>query len=93
MGTHDPEDVLKAKSVCGAPEHQRYKGKGMIRISVETRDGSVREISGVAGASLMETIRDNGFDELLALCGGCCSCAEDRMRGRRAGGSSISRFR
>ena len=23
----------------------------------------------------METIRDNGFDELLALCGGCCSCA------------------
>ena len=23
----------------------------------------------------MENIRDNGFDELLALCGGCCSCA------------------
>jgi ferredoxin, 2Fe-2S len=23
----------------------------------------------------MELIRDNGFDELLALCGGCCSCA------------------
>ena len=23
----------------------------------------------------MEAIRDNGFDELLALCGGCCSCA------------------
>jgi len=22
-----------------------------------------------------EAIRDNGFDELLALCGGCCSCA------------------
>ncbi|WP_051187263.1 2Fe-2S iron-sulfur cluster-binding protein [Sphingobium wenxiniae] len=21
------------------------------------------------------TGRDNGFDELLALCGGCCSCA------------------
>ncbi|RYD58052.1 MAG: 2Fe-2S iron-sulfur cluster binding domain-containing protein, partial [Sphingomonadales bacterium] len=20
-------------------------------------------------------IRENGFDELLALCGGCCSCA------------------
>lgn len=27
------------------------------------------------GASVMETIRDSGFDELLALCGGCCSCA------------------
>jgi ferredoxin, 2Fe-2S len=25
--------------------------------------------------SLMEVIRDNGFDELLALCGGCSSCA------------------
>jgi 2Fe-2S ferredoxin len=23
----------------------------------------------------METIRDAGMDELLALCGGCCSCA------------------
>jgi 2Fe-2S ferredoxin len=23
----------------------------------------------------MEVIRDNGIDELLALCGGCCSCA------------------
>lgn len=47
----------------------------MIRISVETRDGCVREVTGNAGATLMETIRDNGFDELLALCGGCCSCA------------------
>jgi 2Fe-2S ferredoxin len=25
--------------------------------------------------TLMETIRDAGIDELLALCGGCCSCA------------------
>jgi ferredoxin, 2Fe-2S len=23
----------------------------------------------------MEVIRENGVDELLALCGGCCSCA------------------
>jgi len=27
------------------------------------------------GLSLMEAIRDAGLDELLALCGGCCSCA------------------
>jgi len=27
------------------------------------------------GQSLMEAIRDGGVDELLALCGGCCSCA------------------
>jgi ferredoxin, 2Fe-2S len=24
---------------------------------------------------VMEVIRDGGVDELLALCGGCCSCA------------------
>ena len=47
----------------------------MIRILVKTRDGTKREIIGNPSASLMETIRDNGFDELLALCGGCCSCA------------------
>jgi 2Fe-2S ferredoxin len=23
----------------------------------------------------VEVIRENGIDELLALCGGCCSCA------------------
>jgi 2Fe-2S ferredoxin len=23
----------------------------------------------------MEAIRDKGIDELMALCGGCCSCA------------------
>lgn len=23
----------------------------------------------------MEAMRENGLDELLALCGGCCSCA------------------
>lgn len=27
------------------------------------------------GLTVMEAIRDNGFDDLLALCGGCCSCA------------------
>jgi 2Fe-2S ferredoxin len=27
------------------------------------------------GRTVMEVIRDAGFDELLALCGGCCSCA------------------
>lgn len=59
--------AVQTKELCG--------GNAMIRIAVETRDGSVREITGKAGTSLMETIRDNGFDELLALCGGCCSCA------------------
>ena len=30
---------------------------------------------GEAGLSVMEAIRDAGIDEVLALCGGCCSCA------------------
>ncbi len=46
----------------------------MPRLIVVTRDGAEHEIEGEAGLSVMEVIRDNGFDELLALCGGCCSC-------------------
>jgi len=47
----------------------------MPQLVVVTRDGSERTVEGEAGLSVMEVIRDAGFDELLALCGGCCSCA------------------
>ena len=47
----------------------------MPTIIIVTRDGSERVVEGRAGWSVMENVRDNGFDELLALCGGCCSCA------------------
>lgn len=47
----------------------------MIAIQVITRDGTERRISATPGTSLMEALRDHGIDELLALCGGCCSCA------------------
>jgi ferredoxin, 2Fe-2S len=47
----------------------------MPRITIVTRDGQERPIEARAGWSLMENIRDNRIDELLALCGGCCSCA------------------
>lgn len=47
----------------------------MPRLTVVTRDGVEHRVEGEAGLSVMEVIRDNGFDELLALCGGCCSCA------------------
>ena len=47
----------------------------MPTLIVTTRDGTQRSVEGQAGLSVMEVIRDNGFDELLALCGGCCSCA------------------
>lgn len=47
----------------------------MPRIQVTTRDGQTRAIEGTVGVSVMENIRDAGIDELLALCGGCMSCA------------------
>jgi len=47
----------------------------MIGIEVIARDGSQRRIEAAESLNLMEALRANGFDELLALCGGCCSCA------------------
>lgn len=44
-------------------------------LHVTTRDGREQLVAGAAGSSVMEAIRDNGFDELLAMCGGSCSCA------------------
>jgi len=47
----------------------------MPKLFVTSLVGDEKEIEGDSGVSVMEVIRDNGFDELLALCGGCCSCA------------------
>jgi 2Fe-2S ferredoxin len=47
----------------------------MPTLIVTTRTGEERELDGEAGLSVMEVIRDGGIDELLALCGGNCSCA------------------
>ena len=47
----------------------------MPQVIVTTREGEVREVEGEAGLSLMEVLRDGWVDEILALCGGCCSCA------------------
>jgi 2Fe-2S ferredoxin len=47
----------------------------MPKLIVVTREGEEREIMGETGLSVMEAIRDAGIDEVLALCGGCCSCA------------------
>ena len=47
----------------------------MIKLTIVTRDGSETAISAEPGSTLMEAIRNAGIDELLALCGGCLSCA------------------
>lgn len=47
----------------------------MPNMTVISVEGSATNIEHDAGISVMEAIRDAGFDELLALCGGNCSCA------------------
>ena len=47
----------------------------MPQLIVIDRKGNEKSVEGEAGLSVMEVLRDNGFDELLALCGGSCSCA------------------
>jgi 2Fe-2S ferredoxin len=47
----------------------------MSSITVTLRDGSSRTIPARPGESVMEIIKGAGIGELLALCGGCCSCA------------------
>lgn len=47
----------------------------MITITVKTRDGVAHAIEGRSGLTLMEAIRKSDVDELVALCGGACSCA------------------
>lgn len=47
----------------------------MTLLLVTTRSGERVEIAAQTGFSVMEAMRDAGIDELLALCGGSCSCA------------------
>lgn len=47
----------------------------MPTLKIVLRDGTEHFVEGESGHSVMEVIREGGFDELLALCGGCCSCA------------------
>lgn len=47
----------------------------MSEILVTTREGVEVSIAARPGLSLMENLRQSGVEELLALCGGCCSCA------------------
>lgn len=47
----------------------------MANLVVVTREGKEMTFDAQDGMSVMEVIRENGIDDLLALCGGCCSCA------------------
>jgi len=47
----------------------------MPQLIVTTREGDERRLDFPAGMTVMEVIRDAGIHDLLALCGGSCSCA------------------
>ena len=47
----------------------------MAQLTVVKRDGTSEQFEAQNGYTVMEAISDQGIDELLAICGGCCSCA------------------
>lgn len=47
----------------------------MASLVVVDRSGDEHILEAAAGRTVMEVIREGGLDELLALCGGCLSCA------------------
>ncbi len=47
----------------------------MPKAIVTTRSGRECSVDCADGLSMMEILRDSGLDEIMALCGGCCSCA------------------
>lgn len=44
-------------------------------LKVTTRQGAEILVETKEDVTVMEALRDAGIDEILALCGGCCSCA------------------
>ena len=47
----------------------------MGSINVILRNGATVQVPTDGDLSVMEAIRQAGVDDVLALCGGCCSCA------------------
>jgi len=47
----------------------------MSTLIVENRAGQQLTLPAQASLTLMDIMRDNGVEEILALCGGTCSCA------------------
>ncbi|MDX1692301.1 MAG: 2Fe-2S iron-sulfur cluster-binding protein [Ketobacteraceae bacterium] len=47
----------------------------MALIKVTNLKGEKSELDAPNGDTLMEALRDNGYDEIEAICGGVCSCS------------------
>lgn len=47
----------------------------MIELTIINRRGEEKTVEAGDGLNLMEVLRDSGYDELAAMCGGNCACA------------------
>lgn len=47
----------------------------MPTLEITDLAGNVSTLDAASGETLMEALRDNGYDDILAICGGVCSCS------------------
>jgi 2Fe-2S ferredoxin len=47
----------------------------MPKLQITDLSGAVTTLDANSGETLMESLRDNGYDDILAICGGVCSCS------------------
>jgi len=47
----------------------------MPSIQVTDLSGNVSKLEAKSGETLMEALRDNGYSDIEAVCGGVCSCS------------------
>lgn len=57
----------------------------MPRIQVTTRSGETQNFDLESSGTLMEALRDLGFEGIEGMCGGCCSCATCHIHVAAAG--------
>ncbi|HSV70710.1 MAG TPA: 2Fe-2S iron-sulfur cluster-binding protein [Methylibium sp.] len=58
-----------------APARPACRDGAAGTLHVETRDGRRLAVAAEAPRTLMDLLRAGGVEEILALCGGTCSCA------------------
>ena len=47
----------------------------MPRLNITNLTGGKSTLDAKSGDTLMEVLRDNGYDDIEAICGGVCSCS------------------
>lgn len=47
----------------------------MPNIIVVNREGEKQSVEMISGSNLMQSLRDEGYEELVSMCGGNCACA------------------